>query len=439
MSVDKGKTGFLNRRPKKIEVLYDGGFLLPKRARDRIKNLITQIQEQIEKEIKNGIKSGERKTGFALIDFTDSAGNKTDLEFYINQSQEAFVLGPKIGEGSFGEVFIAQNVLKGTWHCMKRLEEGTLLEEEIDVLKETGMYLSSERIPAEEDSSKKGVDLLIGELIPGESLEDIIKKSTDEKTLSEKLSFEQAFALTISLAEAYKILQLNGYVHRDIKPANVMVDLAQQKCIAIDFGLTRQKGEREGIGGSPGYISLEALTPGHVFDFSDDLYGIGLTAGEIFSSTVADKQDYTKAKRWKSPVVEERRKYVEIVDNKLNQEVKKFGHEFDEKGKAIEKHQDISHVILGAVDKLYQKTLSKEQIALFKLIFNMTGPGKGRPTLNEAITSMHLIRAKHIETRIKNWVDEYPLTFRTMIANFFDLIVYPGVVNQSAHHKCVWR
>ncbi len=389
-SSEPNRVGFLKRHPKKIkaEDLHDGGFLLSKKLRS---------------EIEERIKLGIRDT-FLVKDHTP-AGAMTEFKVYINQDNEAFVLGPKLGQGAFGEVFIAQNALTGKWHCMKRLETGKLEDAELDVLAQEGMYRSSERT--------SDADLFIGELIQGRGLDDIIEENKKNKTLS----FEQVLALNISLVEAYESLQGKGYIHRDIKPANVMVDVDQQKCIAIDFGLVKRVGDPGGeLSGSPVYMTLD-MVRGKPPSFKDDIYAIGLTGGQILSS-MYDTEDYSQlSPDTLSERILKRKQYAQAIDERW----KKFDEGVQEDQRIGEAgsiaHSEISHVILGAEHEPYQNNLSKEEIELCKLIFKMTaGKADNRPELSEARSSMIKIRLDHIQKRIESFSDS---PYREVLKSLF--------------------
>jgi len=363
--------GFLQRKPDKIRAnqLHDGGFLLPK-------NLRETVQEQI-KSGKNGIL--KLKNG------------NTAFEVYINQQKqpgEAFVLGPQLGKGAFGEVFIAQNVTTGQWSCMKKLTNGAVDPIELDILKKEGMYRSN---PKTDDN-----DVFLLELIHGKGLDKLVDENSQDKSLS----FEQTLAIIQSLLEAYESLQSKGYVHRDIKPANVMIDMSQLKCFAIDFGLVSAANQlAETFGGSPYYMPPEAIQSKFANNyqpkFSDDIYAIGLTAAELLASTMYSVNP-DAIQNSTVPSVSERNAYGKQINENF-QHLRKNDPDFPKIGDMV--NRGIAPVILAAEDPRHQKLekLSDGKIYLSKLIFSMTGKSEKRPTLEVCLAWIRSIRIAHIQ------------------------------------------
>lgn len=435
MGVGNDKINFLNRIPGKIDpkTLDEGRFLLPK---------------VFWNEIKEKIKSGQQGF-FSIANKTPEGTTLPTFQYYINQKGDAFALGPELGSGGFGSVCIAQNIFTGKWHCMKRTKGGGLTDIELNILKQEGMYISGrskkeglreelldkiqkklqEELPLKlreelqklkndlQESSRPlddddneilqeaeiylsnespiDVDILIGELIHGKELYDVINEKNSI------LSFEQRLALSISLAKAYESLHRKGYVYQDIKPENIIVDMEQMKCIAIDFGLvidTKGKSDVK-LGGTPTYMSLEALnrsTP----NLKDDIYAIGMIVALIFRGIKLSKGALAHTKE----ALEEREIYfkkIQEILNRYDNEDEKMGLQYDHAGPAKLAHQ----FILSAFHE------DREKQDLFKLIFSMTGnlisnitdseTGKKleRPALFEVLDKMKKIRFDHIKAQ----------------------------------------
>lgn len=363
--VDNEKKGFLNRQPDKINMtaLYDGKFLLEKSRRD---NLMLET-------VFNSLIDGEKF-------------------LYFNKNHEAFVgsYNTSLGRGQFAEVFVIQNALTGKWHCLKILKKGALNDNEVSILAEEGMLLSSDKTPNE--------DLLMGELIHGKSL----KAFMQENRKSKLFFFEKALSLMISFIEGYESLHRKNYVHRDIKPDNVIFDPEQQKCVAIDFGLVKKAGEASGWGGSFKYMAPEAfsLPSPHL---QNDIYAMGMVIGEILASVIGEHdlcnrqvaiKYYEQQSLDTNPVTQERYEYLKETCKRV------YAKETEING-FIKLYLEILPVLFGAKNREYQEQrgLSKEAVELCRLICQMTEPLENRPNINAVLQNMRTIRLEHIENR----------------------------------------
>ena len=122
-----------------------------------------------------------------------------------------------------------------------------------------------------------GVDYLVMECVPGESLADKLKLGALPETEVGSLGEQIAAALE----EAHE----HGVVHRDLKPSNVMVTPKGQVKV-LDFGLakllapegtgesTQSQAETREAGGTPPYMAPEQLR-GELIDARTDLWALG--------------------------------------------------------------------------------------------------------------------------------------------------------------------
>ncbi|MBV8279013.1 MAG: protein kinase, partial [Verrucomicrobia bacterium] len=117
------------------------------------------------------------------------------------------------------------------------------------------------------------------EFVPGETLENLIKRSG---RLGIKPALEMATQVTAGLAAVHK----QKLVHRDIKPSNIMVSFEEGEAITakiIDLGLAKAVNEPGsqvaisglgGFAGTPEFASPEQFE-GFAVDIRSDLYSLG--------------------------------------------------------------------------------------------------------------------------------------------------------------------
>ena len=91
----------------------------------------------------------------------------------------------------------------------------------------------------------------------------------------------------------YRFAHDHGVVHRDIKPANIMV-LDNGKIKVADFGVARLETSdltnAGGHGGTPNYMSPEALRIGAKVDNWSDLYAVGIVLLELLDRDASGSQ-----------------------------------------------------------------------------------------------------------------------------------------------------
>jgi serine/threonine protein kinase len=132
-------------------------------------------------------------------------------------------------------------------------------------------------------NNESGVYYMVLEFIPGETLQDRLKRLSQQKRT---LSVEEALGFTLNIADAVGYAHQRGMVHRDIKPANIMLDDYGQ-AILMDFGIVKIVGgdshtSTGAVVGTALYISPE-LVRGEVADQRSDIYSLGVTLYEMLS------------------------------------------------------------------------------------------------------------------------------------------------------------
>jgi len=103
---------------------------------------------------------------------------------------------------------------------------------------------------------------------------------------------EEAFEISIQLAQGLHAIHEAGIIHRDLKTPNIMRD-SRGHVRLMDFGIAKQAGESAGVGvtalgmivGTPEYMSPEQAR-GEKIDFRSDIYALGIVIFEIFTGQV---------------------------------------------------------------------------------------------------------------------------------------------------------
>lgn len=223
----------------------------------------------------------------------------------------------RIGKGSYGEVWLARNVL-GCYRAVKVIsrqdfrsdapferEFSGILKYEpvsrahpghVDILQvgrddSAGCFYYVMELA--DDASGAHPHLLRPASAPDEPAPDWLA-SYEPRTLKTemqrqgRLPVAECLELGLALANALHHLHQHGLVHRDIKPANVIFIGGQPEL--ADLGLVTEEGAQRARFGTEGFIAPEG-----VGTFSGDLYSLGRLLYEL--STGLDRKRYPELPR----------------------------------------------------------------------------------------------------------------------------------------------
>lgn len=147
-----------------------------------------------------------------------------------------FRVGPKIGSGSFGEIYAGTNVHTGEEVAIK-LEP--LKSKHPQLLYESKIYRILQGgygIPAVKWFGSEGdYNVLVIDLL-GPSLEDLFN------FCGKRFSLKTVLMLADQMLHRLEYMHSRSYIHRDVKPDNFLIGTGSRKhiCHIIDFGLAKK-------------------------------------------------------------------------------------------------------------------------------------------------------------------------------------------------------
>ena len=212
---------------------------------------------------------------------------------------ERFRIVRLLGAGGMGEVYEAEDTLKGDTVALKIVlpellgSDKTLARFEREVewtrrISHPNVIGIREllKVPPRDGDGGKPTPLLVMEYLEGISLADHLQQHG-------RFSGDEAKALVRQMAEALGAAHQAGIVHRDLKPDNVILvpgETAAHRVVLTDFGVARKgdvRGLREDsltasnvILGTPEYMAPEMLELEEA-NRASDFYSLGLVYYEM--------------------------------------------------------------------------------------------------------------------------------------------------------------
>eukprot|EP00931_Biecheleriopsis_adriatica_P066208 TRINITY_DN40607_c0_g1_i1.p1 TRINITY_DN40607_c0_g1~~TRINITY_DN40607_c0_g1_i1.p1 ORF type:complete len:1713 (+),score=346.86 TRINITY_DN40607_c0_g1_i1:23-5140(+) len=189
---------------------------------------------------------------------------------------KVYLKGAKLGEGSYGEVFLALHAALGVARVVKSVPKSQLsmageeVEDEVNMLKSLDHPHIVRVFEAFESSDSLHIVMDFAE---GGDLASVIRETMDAKSL---LPEAWVRLTTSQVASALDYMHSRGVIHCDLKPGNTMLlqpfslagamqGLEEPHVLLADFGLAEIFDEQKGVGGptnvkgSPAYLSPEGF------------------------------------------------------------------------------------------------------------------------------------------------------------------------------------
>ena len=221
----------------------------------------------------------------------------------IGQSIGPYKLLEKIGEGGFGEVYMAEqqrHVIRKV--ALKIIKSGMDSKQVIARFEAERQALALMEHPnigkfLDAGATESGGPYFVMELVRGLSVTEYCE--------AHRLSIEDRLRLIVEICGAVEHAHQKGIIHRDIKPTNILVYDNGERAVpkVIDFGIAKATRGRltektlftqfHQFIGTPAYMSPEqAQMSGVDVDTRSDIYSLGVLLYELLTgSTPLDKAD----------------------------------------------------------------------------------------------------------------------------------------------------
>lgn len=190
-----------------------------------------------------------------------------------------------LGEGAFGQVFLAQHKSTGKSYAMKACDRGAAQAMETANAERVALWQVNPhpyivRLFASFETETRSV--LVLEYCSGGDLQHLINW---DGRLSEPLARLYAAEMLLALGHVHNC----GLAFRDVKPENVLLD-SHGHARLTDFGLASplQETEQEIVVGTPAFMAPELIDGNCLADFGRmaDIYGLGVLLFNMLSGAL---------------------------------------------------------------------------------------------------------------------------------------------------------
>ena len=217
-----------------------------------------------------------------------------EKDYNKNQKLAHFVLGEKLGQGTFGFVRLATHSLTGEKVAIKILDKEKIIKEkdkyrlknEIKILKKL-RHNNIVQLYGVIDT-KLSINLIM-EYCEGEELLDYINRK-------QKLKEMEACKILQQLISGVEYLSKNKITHRDLKPENIIIN-NNLKIKIVDFGLSNEYKKDELLKsqcGSLCFASPEMISGKKYNGLSTDIWSIGVIIFSMICGYLPFQEEDTK-------------------------------------------------------------------------------------------------------------------------------------------------
>ena len=197
-----------------------------------------------------------------------------------------------LGKGGMGNVYLAEHLIIGKQYALKMLAPEQVTEENWNRFQIEGKAIARLDHPNivkvyNMGVDKTGVPFYVMDLLPGDSLQDLLKSGKTP-------DFDSLLSIFLQIASALDYSHSRGVIHRDVKPSNIMLVPRGQatgskyggvyEARLVDFGIAKmvdfsdadkQRLTATGqVFGTPFYMSPEQCL-GNSLDARSDIYSFG--------------------------------------------------------------------------------------------------------------------------------------------------------------------
>ena len=172
---------------------------------------------------------------------------------------EGFRMVRRLGGGSYGDVWLAEDLDLGCFVALKTLksrQDAGRRDRALEILRHEARVLATVRhpniVPVHGWERAEDVHYLVLHYVPGGSLADRLRQDGP-------LGWQEAAKYIADVGEGLVEVHGRGILHCDIKPANILWDSERDEALLADFGVSVRLAEAAAGAGTPPYMAPEAL------------------------------------------------------------------------------------------------------------------------------------------------------------------------------------
>lgn len=199
-----------------------------------------------------------------------------------------FRVESRIGAGSMGSVYLAEDTRTGQRVALKVMSEGLVEDERFRqrFVRESALAATLDHphiVRTLASGEADGLLFLAMSFVEGPDLRDVLLREG-------RLDPDRALRLIAQAADALDAAHAAGLVHRDVKPGNILIasDGGDEHATVCDFGLARHVSSVSSLTGDRGFVGTIDYVPpeqihGGTVDSRTDVYSLGCVLFECLA------------------------------------------------------------------------------------------------------------------------------------------------------------